>query len=130
MSVMFQKLTSTVARGQTTGKPVHTRGGRLRLLGFRLDKNSRLQMSSTVIGFEGSFDAAEFFTVNDYSGAEYTLPIRMAHNVLNSNNLGGAPAILPVTQGILFEGIQMLRPVLDIAEGDDREIEFYFEGIS
>lgn len=121
------KVTSVIKKGETEGSPVYTRGGKIRFVGFPTTPTGSIALTGKVINFEGSYDGKAFFSLLDYRGIPvYILP-KGAQGVIPANGLAPAPVNLPVQDAILFEGIQFIRPVANLAEAEERRIDFYYE---
>jgi len=122
----FYRKESRIARGELVGLPVHTRGAQIRCLGLPVLPNGQPALTGD-LGFEGSFDGTRWFTLNTFEGNRFTLTPRALQQVIPANGLKPASAILPVQGSALFEGCQMIRPVISAALAVDVVIEFYQE---
>lgn len=123
----FYKQDMVIPKGEKEGRPVYTKGSKIRFLGLPTNPNGSIALTGSVFGFEGSFDGKSFFTINDYRGIPLSALPKAKQLVIPQNGLKPAPAILPIEQASLFEGIQMVRIVSNLAEAEDRTIEIYKE---
>jgi hypothetical protein len=123
----FYKKTSLIPKGETEGRPIPTRGARIRALGLPVKPNGSGSLTGTMLSFEGSYDGMNFFTINDFSGQPFEVTARAVQKVIPANSLKTFPAILPLQNSYLFEGIQIVRPRSNQVEAEDRIIEFYQE---
>lgn len=128
MALQLQKQTSVIPRNEKEGRPIFTKGGRVRFLGLPVDSAGNVVLNTPQLSFQGSFDGSLWFTINDSAGRPVEVTTRAVQKVIHRDSgLAAAPANLPIGDSGLFEGIQMLRPVGNVAEKEERSIEFYFE---
>ena len=128
MAKRFYKMTSTVPKGERYGNPIFTEGKSLRMIGIPVNADGSIALKSTWISFSGSFEGGAFFTVNNFEGNPFTIRIKATQrHIPPPSYLDISPAILPVENGVLFQGIQMLMPIFDIPEEKDLTIDFYLD---
>lgn len=128
MAVNFNKQVSVIKKSEREGRPLYTNGARVRGIGFPTDKAGRIILGAGTVSFEASIDGSHWFTMNDFSGAPVRLVVKAAQNVIPpAGSLATSPAFLPIRDPQLFEGMVMIRPILDRDAVEDVQLEIYQE---
>lgn len=128
MAKKLSKTSTLVAKGMLEGKPVFTGGSAVRFVGLPTTPEGAVNLSSQYIVFKAGFGGDAWFYVLDYSGKVLQVSTRVAQNVPHiPSGLAAAPSLLPVREPGLFEGIQVLIPVLNQVEDEEKSIDIYFE---
>lgn len=123
----FFKKTATLTKGGAEAQSIFTGGAKIRSLGLPTRDDGSIDLNSTNLTFEASYDGAHWFTLNDFTGTPLTISTRVTQKVVSNVGLDTAPAVLPIREPVLFEGIVMIRPVGNRPEDADRLIDFYHE---
>lgn len=126
MKTKFYKISSVIRKGENQGVPIYSEGAPVRFLGLPVTENGQPAMGGTM-SFEGSFDGTHWFTINDSGGNRLNISPRALQQVIPENGLKPAPAILPISNSSLFQGIQMIRPVINAAAVEEQTIDFYLD---
>lgn len=126
----FAKQTSTIAKGQTEGTPVYIGGAGIRFLGLPVLPTGQVALNGTSLFFKGMFENSPQFQVLDYTGAPLTIPIKGVSMPHIPSGMDAAPAMLPVQDWILFEGLAVIIPVVDRMQSEEKSIDIYFEAFN
>jgi hypothetical protein len=127
MAMQLIKITTTIKKGELDARPVYTEGKALKFIALPVDPLGKVALTSGSISFKGCFGNDPFFNVLDYTGKVVKISTRVDPSIPHiPNYLDAAPALLPIQDPGLFEGIQVLVPILDRAETEDRDIILYF----
>lgn len=129
-NIEFSKQTTLIGKGLNEAKPVFTGGSRLRFIGLPTNENGGVALDSQFFTFKGSITGTDWFTINDLTGKPLVVITRISQGVITAPGaLKAGPAMLPLGDSIgsLFEGIQVIIPMVNLPETQDRNIEIYFE---
>jgi hypothetical protein len=126
--MQLQKFVSVIPKGKSDGIPAYTRGGAVRAIGLPTNRDGSIALTGRTITFAGSLDGSAWFTVCDYAGAPVQVQARAVQQVIPAGSMGAtAPAFLPIQQSRLFEGLQMVMPIVNAVEPEQRSLVLYFE---
>lgn len=114
----FRTMFSVIARGKSEGGPVYTKGVRVGFIGIPQE------MDGTTVSLLGSFDGIRWFPVQTSKGP-LSFSTRVANPVQPIQPLGSNPTVFPITEVTITEGIQMIQPVSNKVESQERKIELY-----
>jgi hypothetical protein len=127
MAIQFERQTTEVRKGQQDGRPVYTGGKALKFIALPVDPTGKVSLASGSISFKGAFGNDAFFNVLDYAGKSFRISTRVDPSIPHiPNYLDAAPVLLPIQNPSLFSGIQVLIPILELAEAEDKELVLYF----
>jgi hypothetical protein len=128
MAKRLIKTSTVVVKGQQEAKPVFTGGTAIRFIGLPVTPAGNVNLSSGFIWFKGCFKGDAWFYLLDYSGKLLQVSTQVARNVPHiPNYLDAAPSLLPIKDPGLFEGIQVVIPILNQIEDEDKSFDLYYE---
>ncbi len=127
MAMQLIRQSTTIKKGELDADPVYTEGRALKYIALPVDPTGKVSLASGSITFKGAFGNDPFFNVLDYTGKVLRISTRVDPSVPHiPNYLDAAPALVPVQNPSLFEGIMVLIPILDRAEMEDKQLILYF----
>jgi hypothetical protein len=126
MAIQLERQSTVVKKGKLDANPVYTGGRAVKFIALPVDQSGKVSLASSTISFKGCFGNDAFFNVLDSTGRILKVSTRIDPSVPHIDNyLSVAPALLPFQNPALFEGIQVLIPILERAETEDKEIILY-----
>ncbi len=126
MSNELTKQSTIVKKGRMDGNPVYTGGRVVKFIALPVDPSGKVSLTSSTISFKGCFGGDAFFNVLDSTGRVLKVTTRVDPSAPHMDNyLDAAPILLPIQNPSLFEGIQVLIPILERVEAENKEIIFY-----
>lgn len=126
----FHKQTLVIPANKSEAASAAFSGGaRLRFIGLPTNPDGTLAIQGKHMTFKGSMTGLDgWFSVLDYQGSPIAIPLVAAQDIRHvQNGLDASDAMLPINQRELFAGIQMLIPVVDRLQKEDRKITLFFE---
>jgi hypothetical protein len=124
--MQLERQSTTIKKGELDGKPVFTGGKVVKYIALPVDPSGKVSLSSRLITFKGCFGGDPFFNLLDYSGEVLMISTRVNPSVPHIDNYqDAAPILLPIKNPDLFSGIQVIIPILDRAETEDKELILY-----
>jgi hypothetical protein len=128
MAKNLSKTSTVVAKGKQEGKPVFTGGAAIRFVGLPVGPDGAVNLASQSIIFKGCFGGDAWFYLLDYTGKFLQVSTQVTRNVPHiPGYLDAAPSLLPVKDPGLFEGIQVVIPILSQVEDGEKSLDIYFE---
>jgi hypothetical protein len=126
MSNDLVKQSTIVKKGRPDANPVYTGGKAIKFIALPVDQSGKVSLASSWISFKGCFGGDAFFSVLETSGKVLKISTRIDPSIPHIDNyLAPAPALMPILNPNLFMGIQVIVPILERPEAEDKEIIFY-----
>jgi hypothetical protein len=126
MAIQLERQSTVVKKGRPDANPVYTGGKAIKFIALPVDRSGKVSLASSWISFKGCLGNDAFFSVLDTTGKVLKISTRIDPSIPHIDNyLSAAPALLPILDPHLFEGIQVVVPILERAETEDKELIFY-----
>jgi hypothetical protein len=122
----LQKIESLIQAGKTEGGVAYLGGRPPRFIGLPVNETGNVDLISKTLTFKATITGSDWFTVLDSTGERLSIDLKLIKQSVKGID-GPGPAILPITNPALFDGMITIVPVIEKVETMHKLIQFFTE---